>query len=290
MIWLLRVIVMPREARKKSISNIYHTMLRGINRQTIFEDDGDRHYFMTVVKHNKEISGFKLHAFCLMSNHIHMLIEPAGEPLDQIYKRIGSKYVAWYNKKYQRVGHLFQDRFRSEAVDNDQYYMTVLRYILQNPMKAGIEARPGTYPWSSFLAYEKGIGSVTDTEYALRLLGGRAALIDYLLQENNDKAMDEMNYDRRMREEQAKEIMERISGCTSAPAFQQKERNLQKEYVKRMYLEGLSGNHISRLTGMPKTTVIRTVKDIHPISSAPAVLREEYAYEKTADAWLTEIW
>ena len=81
---------MPREARKKSESNIYHVMLRGINRQIIFEDDGDRHYFMTVLKHCKDIAGFRLYAFCLMSNHVHLLIEPAGEPLSQIFKRVGS--------------------------------------------------------------------------------------------------------------------------------------------------------------------------------------------------------
>ena len=80
---------MPRTARKISRSNIYHVILRGINRQTIFEDDGDRHYFMTVLQYYKGISGYKLHAFCLMGNHVHLLIEPAGEPLGQVFKRVG---------------------------------------------------------------------------------------------------------------------------------------------------------------------------------------------------------
>ena len=79
--WLIRV---PRHARAKSISNIYHVMLRGINRQKIFEDNEDRYYFMDSVRRCKEISGFRLHAFCLMTNHVHLLIEPAEEPVEQV--------------------------------------------------------------------------------------------------------------------------------------------------------------------------------------------------------------
>ena len=105
---------MPRIARKKSCSNIYHVMIRGINRQNIFEEDDDRLCFMKILNHCKEISGFRLYAFALMSNHIHLLIETAGESLDMVFRRIGTRYAVWYNRKYQRAGHLFQDRFRSE--------------------------------------------------------------------------------------------------------------------------------------------------------------------------------
>jgi len=239
-------------------------MMRGINRQIIFEDNGDRHYFMTVLKHCKELSGFKLHAFCLMSNHIHFLIEPAEEPLDLVFKRIGTRYAVWYNRKYQRVGHLFQNRFRSENVETDQYFMTVLRYILQNPTKAGIEAHPGSYRWSSFLAYEKGSGSITDTEYATHLFGDRDTLIDFVKQTNEDVVMDEENILWYLRDDQAKEAMVRISRCATLPEFQQLTPQLQKEYVQEMYLEKMSMNQISRLTGMPKTTVIRTVRKTDP--------------------------
>ena len=277
---------MPREARKKSESNIYHVMLRGINRQIIFEDDGDRHYFMTVLKHCKDIAGFRLYAFCLMSNHVHLLIEPAGEPLSQIFKRVGSKYVYWYNQKYQRVGHLFQDRYRSENVETNQYFMTVLRYILQNPMKAGIESRPGSYPWSSYLAYEKGAGSITDTQYAMDLFGGRDTLISFVQQSNDDTAMDEIICDRRLREALAKETMERITHCSSASDFQQLDNPLKKEYVKQMYLENLSSVQISRLTGMPKTTILRTIKGLSPHSSAPLALREEWT-GRDGSLWTT---
>ena len=279
---------MPREARKASITNIYHVMHRGINRQVIFEDDGDRHYFMTCLKYCKEQSGFRLHAFCLMPNHVHMLIEPAGEPLAMIYKRLGSKYVGWYNKKYHRVGHLFQDRFRSEPVNDERYFQTVLRYILQNPMKAGIESRPGSYPWSSYRAYEQGAGSITDTQYALGLFGGREPLIKYVQEHNDDDVLDEEDYDWYMREEQAKEAMERISGCATLSAFQLLDRPLQKEYAVKMYSEGLSASRIAMLTGMPKMTVLRTVRGAFPGGLKEPVFREEGI--EFSDYECTEIW
>ena len=235
-------------------------MLRGINRQSIFEEDADRYHFMSVLNLCKELSGFKLHAFVLMSNHIHMLIEPSAEPLNIIFKRIETRYAVWFNRKYQRAGHLFQDRFRSESVSTDQYYQTVLRYILQNPMKAGLEKHPGEYKWSSYPAYEKGHGAVTDTEYAIKMFGSREVLIQYLNQDNNDAVMDEENHDWRLRDDAAAQIIRQITQCTSVADFQMLGPDLQKEFAGKLYHKGLSMGQIARLTGMSKTTVYRTVK------------------------------
>ncbi len=250
-----------------TVSNIYHVMLRGINRQDIFRCDWDMQHFMSVLKECKEISGFKMHAFCLMSNHVHFLIEPTEEPLDMIFKRIGTRYAVWYNRKYQRAGHLFQDRFRSENVETDQYYMTVLRYILQNPMKAGIEKRPGSYRWSSYLAYEKGVGALTDTQYALNLFGSHDALIDFLQQNNEDAVMDEANHDWRLRDDQAKEVFARITPCSSASEFQRLSKEVRQRYVVELYQEGLSMSQISRLTGVSTPTVSRVMKRYNDLAS-----------------------
>lgn len=73
-----------------------------------------------------------------MSNHIHMLVREIEESISNTIKRVSSSYVFWYNKKYERCGHLFQERFKSEAVESDEYFLTVLRYIHQNPVKAGM--------------------------------------------------------------------------------------------------------------------------------------------------------
>ena len=118
---------MPRQARKRSSSGIYHIMLRGINRQIIFEDREDYQRFFDTLKKYKAVSGYTIYAYCLMSNHVHILLKAGHEDLDLIIKRIAGSYVYWYNWKYGRVGHLFQDRFKSEPIETDEYFLTVLR-------------------------------------------------------------------------------------------------------------------------------------------------------------------
>lgn len=106
---------MPRQARKKSKSGIYHISLRGVNRQQIFEEKEDYNKFLQVVEGCKAISGFELFVYCLMSNHVHLLLKEIQESIEQIMKRITTRFVYWYNIKYQRSGHLFQDRYSDYA-------------------------------------------------------------------------------------------------------------------------------------------------------------------------------
>jgi len=129
---------MPRSARKKSKSGIYHIILRGVNRQTIFEDEEDTEKFLETLAEYKKENGYKTYAYCLMGNHIHLLIKEEKEDLGIAMRRIGASFVYWYNWKYDRTGHLFQDRYKSEVVEDEKYLLTVLRYIHQNPIKADL--------------------------------------------------------------------------------------------------------------------------------------------------------
>jgi len=134
---------LARRARVRSNTGIYHVMIRGINRQAIFEDDEDRIRFIDTLREYKDISKYEIYGYCLMDNHIHLLIKEIDESISLIIKRISSSYVHWYNTKYERLGHLFQERFRSEVVEDDGYFLTVLRYIHQNPVKAKIAENVG---------------------------------------------------------------------------------------------------------------------------------------------------
>ena len=248
---------MPRRARTQSQSGIYHVMVRGINRQNIFEDDEDRYKYLEILKICKEVSAFELPAFCLMSNHVHLLIKVGDEPLELIMKRLGSRYVQWFNQKYDRTGHLFQDRFKSENVETDQYFLTVFRYILQNPMKAGLEKEPGPYPWSSFRAYSEGRGSLTDIKYASGLFSSAELLIAYLREENTDRAMDTGDFEKALSDEEAHQMMRTITECDSATAFQKMNSNKQREYILELLNRGLAPAQIVRLTGKSSATVYR---------------------------------
>ena len=278
---------MPRSTRTRSGSNIYHVMMRGVNRQNIFEEDEDRQCFMRLLAGCRKASGFRLYGFVLMSNHVHFLMKPEGEPLDTVIKRIGTRYAIWFNQKYQRVGHLFQDRFRSEAVESDVYFFTVLRYIMQNPVKAGLVNHPGAWRWSSFLAYEKGTGTITDTGYAAELFGGREELVAYLTAPNEDAVMDEESFDRELREDLAREKMIRISGCASVAEFQRLDRKTQKAYAGMLLQEGISANQISRMTGMSRTTVYRMAREAENPEAEKAILSEPEAalYDAEGIIW-----
>lgn len=118
---------MPRKAREKSESGIYHIIMRGINRQSIFEDEEDYIKFIQTIQRYKEKSGYKIYAYCLMGNHVHLLLKIDKDPLEQVMRRMYGSYVYWYNHKYQRIGNLFQDRFKSEPVEDDTYFLVVQR-------------------------------------------------------------------------------------------------------------------------------------------------------------------
>lgn len=184
---------MPRTARKRSESGVYHAMLRGINRWNIFQDSEDRITFLEKLGLVKERSSCNIYGYCLMSNHVHLLVRETIETISQIMQRLGSAYVYWYNRKHDRVGHLFQGRFHSEAVDADEYLLTALRYIHQNPVKAGIARDCANYPWSSYHDYMKSEsrdGRLTDTAMALGIIGGQKPFAEFHLKMCGDDLMD----------------------------------------------------------------------------------------------------
>ena len=244
---------MPRTARKESRTGMYHVMLRGINQQLIFEDDEDNEKFLEILKDCKDASGFKLFAYCLMGNHVHLLIKIADEGLEQIFKKIGIKYVYWYNWKYNRTGHLFQDRFKSEPVDSDEYFFTVLRYIHQNPVKAQLVGSVDAYKWSSYKEYlgDKGIADVSFALDAMKL----NEFVRFNNEANNDTCLE--NISPRINDRDAKEIMKQLINCDTVEAFQRLDAPMKTEGIKRLKGEGLSIRQISRLTGISKGIVER---------------------------------
>ena len=116
---------MPRVARIKSNSGIYHIIMRGINRQTIFEDEEDYNKFIQTMQRYKEIYVYKIYAYCFMRNHLHLLLKEGKEPLETIMRRICGSFVFWYNRKYGRIGCLFQNRYWSEPVEDNEYLLAV---------------------------------------------------------------------------------------------------------------------------------------------------------------------
>ena len=159
---------MPRTARIKGEFSTYHIIMRGNERKNIFLSDDDKARFLDTLKRMKDKYNYKLEAYCLMDNHVHLLINDNGNDISKILKSINVSYVYYFNHTYRRMGHLFQDRFKSEAVENDDYLLAVSAYIHNNPVKAGMVNTPEEYRWSSYNFY---IGEKEDWVETDRILG-----------------------------------------------------------------------------------------------------------------------
>lgn len=138
---------MPRRPRI-DLAGYHHVINRGVNRSEVFVDDGDYEVFLGIVCKACRAYGVVLHDYCLMSNHFHILVETTRENLSLFMKHINSNYAIYANKKQKRSGHFWQGRFYSRYINSEAYYYTLIRYIEQNPMEAGLATRVGEYPYT----------------------------------------------------------------------------------------------------------------------------------------------
>jgi REP element-mobilizing transposase RayT len=250
---------MPRTERRISSTGVYHIMLRGINQQNIFEEDSDFKIFLKCIAESKKLSGFKLYAYCLMSNHVHLLIEEGDEPLGIAFRRIGARYVFRYNWKYERNGHLFQDRYRSEPVENDSYLMNVLRYIYQNPVKSGVCDRIGDYPWSSYQLLDRCDGLVDNARlFEIMPLADIRAFVKVQTEET---FMDiKIGRRRRYSDAKAAEILAEICGAKNITHFQRLDSQTQAGAVLRMRRRKVPISQQVRITGLSKGIVEKLLR------------------------------
>jgi len=172
---------MPRCARIKSQTQVYHIMLRGNNREKIFIDEEDKSRIIDTLGDKKKAEEYDLYAYCVMDNHIHLVIKEGKDPISSIVKRVATSYSYYFNKKYKRIGHVFQERFKSENIEDESYLLAAIRYVHQNPIKPGIGTVDG-YKWSSYRDYISRGRNLTDTEEILGILSNsnEKAIIEFI--------------------------------------------------------------------------------------------------------------
>ena len=342
---------MPRQARKKCDSGIYHVMLRGNDRTTIFHDDEDCERFLWILRKclnppdpgkdpgkqgrflspgegrdgsflpsegkdgsflpgkqgrflsptacDKEtvplapplapLAPAQLFAYCLMGNHVHLLLREGSEELSHMMKRIGIRFAAYYQWKYQHTGHVFQDRFRSEPVETDDYFLAVFRYIVLNPVKAGIAGQAGDWPWCS---YRPGGPGSTGTGRQGRFLSpgeGRDGSFPpgkqgrFLSPTACDKetvplaplpmdiSPEELEafilsrqvelhpFRERLSDREAEAVLLQVTGLQRAGDFVALSKAEQRRLFSVLYENDLTVPQIARLTGVPKSNIARWV-------------------------------
>jgi len=141
---------MSRPLRLEFPHALYHITARGDRQEAIYEDDTDRHLFLEILGDAVADFNWQVHAYCLMSNHYHLLVETPDGNLSAGMRQLNGVFTQRSNRKHGRVGHVFQGRYKAILVDRDHYLLEVARYVVLNPVRAGMVRLPQDWPWSSY--------------------------------------------------------------------------------------------------------------------------------------------
>lgn len=232
---------------------MYHVVMRGVGRQLIFEDDGDRRALLEKLGKLSEEGCLTVYAWCLMSNHFHLLVEEGCEPIAATMKRLGVSYAMRFNLKTGHVGHVFQDRFSSEPVESDEYFLTVVRYIHNNPEKAGMCARD-EYVWSSYREYA-GAPGICDTSLLLDMIGGPRRFAGFSDVADGTQCLDVEVARRRLTDEEALAKTKELFGSNLQSAFGVPDRGLRDERLRQLRDVGISIRQAERVTGVGRGAI-----------------------------------
>lgn len=193
----------------------FHITARGNHRNDIFKDEEDFGFYLTLVEEALkyyDYEDYKVICYCLMNNHIHLLVKTTTSPPGRFIGRINARYAKYFNKKYNYIGHLFQDRYHSEIIESDTQMLETSRYIHLNPIRANMVEKPEDYKWSSFKIY---IGKIEEKLICSNLI------LDYFTSKNKRHAYKAFVY----------------NGI--------KEKYVLRHKIKRTFIEGEEINGIS---------------------------------------------
>lgn len=242
---------MSRQARQLSDSGYLHLIVRGIGKQLLFEDREDYTFFLWALRRFCTETGVRVLAYCLMENHVHLLVYDSAGCTPQLMKKIGVTYARYFNRKYERSGHLFQDRYRSEAIEDESYLLTVFRYILNNPQKAGLGPASG-YEWSSYAQYGDA-NAFVDTTLLRDLIGDQEQYTAFLAAEHDDDCME---YEPPRRDDAwAKAVIRQCLEGESGTVLQSCDRAKRDAVLRQLKRKGLSVRQLERLTGINRGVI-----------------------------------
>lgn len=173
---------MGRPARIHYSGALFHVMTRGNNKQEIFLDDQDRISFTARLRRIKSETAFQLYAYCLMSNHIHLLLRVKDVSLSEIMQRLLTGYVREFNRKWDRRGRLFEDRFKWLHCQQDSYFRELVRYIHMNPVAAGLVEAPQLWPWTGYRELiDAERSDLIDASFVRSMIGPAEVIHDFTL-------------------------------------------------------------------------------------------------------------
>lgn len=237
---------MTRQARQESGTGYYHVMMRGINREFIFKLDSNKACFMELVREQQLNKMLELLAWCVMDNHVHMIIKAEKEEMAKAIKIMSLKFAAYYNRDQKRIGPVFGDRFRSENIEDDAYLLGTLRYIHHNPVKANLVKDMTAYRWSSIAEYlgQAKYIAAGQKAFALGLFAGSLQdFVSFHVQEDDSEYLEIREEVAQSKEVQALGVVEnfcRENGITHAKQIHASPELFRELCSRLVYGTGLS--------------------------------------------------
>ena len=248
---------MPHGTRRKGESGFYHVVTKRDGGQVIFEDDRDRRRFGAVMRNELGEKDASLFAWCFMQNHVHLLLHCSMETLSALMGRILADYAMYYNKRHARVGHLFQGRFHSKAVQSERQFLATVRYIHQNPLALGINDL-AAYRWSSYREYV-GRPFVSNVAFTLEVFGGVESFVAAHEIVETDRSLEPgcSGSKRFESEDQAIERAKIVAGCSELSEIAAAEKQSRDAMLASLKADGFTERQIARLTGISRSVVNR---------------------------------
>ena len=254
-------VIMARCPRIKTNTNVYHVIIRGINRQDIFLDNQDYRKFIKELKRVKSKYEFEIYSYALMKNHIHLVMNDKNKNLSTSIQSLNISYSSYFNKKYERIGHLFENRFKSHTIESETYLKNVVRYIHKNPENACLKP----YMWTSYYEYIMSkYNKICTTKQVMNLFANNLENFK-AFHDNYEKNQD---YDKdfempgRLQEDEAIKIIKEIINEPNLMKIQNYEMTKKKEVLNKiMRIEGITKVQVSRITGISKSIIDRMIKN-----------------------------
>ena len=247
--------VLMRTGRIMSESSTYHIVQKGAGGQILFESDFDRLRYLKILDNCLDNSKCTLYAWCLMSNHVHLLIRSELEQLSYVMHGIGTSYAMYFNTRHGHDGPVFQDRFYSEPVETDEHFLAAIRYIHNNPMVVGI-GKPWSYNWSSYWEYINK-PQRTETSFALDILGGVKEFEHFSEQPDTFQSTIDHEIRTRLDDESAYRIAKEIFLPLKPREIKLVAIDERRKLLEKLRDAGIGVSQASRITGLGKATISR---------------------------------
>ena len=242
---------MPRQIRKKSETGYYHLIARGNGSQILFADRQDHLQYLSLLERFSREFSVTVLAYCLMNTHVHLILHDPDDNVSTFMRKIDTSYSMFFNNKHERNGHLFQDRYKSEVIESENYLLTAFRYVLNNPQKAGI-CSAKEFEWNSYRCYGNN-DSFVDTSPIRDVIGSWDEYEAFISYENDDECMEFES--EKHDDEWEMKIIRKELGSENGKDLQSLPWEKRNAVLRKLKEKGMTIRQIERLTGINRGTV-----------------------------------